>query len=285
MIIQDLDLFSGEKIDPPKIIWEEADRHAIIAFLLLSVDREIGNGGVRKLNAFMGISETRAECEEAAVDDGLIRLRNVRNMIIREGNAFLENIENDEDRYDSAMDELDRVVDGIDRCNIGNGYAMLGKAAKRKNLVGAAYWLFDYLKLVVFDDDYGGNKKRLLKHLARKWDIDRSVLPILEICAKSLGEISRKRVEIRDSDVPHREALAVLAELEAQEKTAWRELKRLHIAKDRSVSAYVTCQIRIIDGMEALCGIRDEDDPVEEDDGGEESLSDKNRRRHRGRHS
>jgi hypothetical protein len=113
-----------------------------------------------------------------------------------------------------------------------------------------------------------------LKHLARKWDIDRSVLPILEICAKSLGEISRKRVEIRDSDMPHREALAVLAELDVREKTAWRELKRLHIVKDRSVSAYVTCQIRIIDGTEALCGIRpfecgirDEDDPVEEDDG------------------
>ena len=275
MIIQDLDLFSGEKIDPPKIIWEEVDRHAIIAFLLLSVDREIGNGGVRKLNAFMGIAKMQAECEEAAVDDGLMELRNVRNMIIREGNAFLENIEGDEDRYDSAMGEIDRVVDGSDRCNIGNGYAMLGKAAKHKNLVGAAYWLFDYLKLVVFDDDYGGNKKRLLKHLARKWDIDRSVLPILETSAKSLGEISRKRVEIRDSDMPHREAVAVLAELDAREKTAWKELNRLHIAKDRSVSAYVTCQNRIIDGMEALsgvrpfeCGIRDEDDPVEEDDGG-----------------
>ena len=42
MIEQDFDAFFGEKIDPPKIVQEKGDRHAIIAFLFLSVDREMG---------------------------------------------------------------------------------------------------------------------------------------------------------------------------------------------------------------------------------------------------
>ena len=280
MIEQDFDIFSGERIDPPKIVWEEGDRYAIIAFLLLSIDKEMGDEDVKKLSGFMGIAETQTEGD---ANDGLTETGKARDMIIRKGNAFLENLDADEDRYDSVMDELDRVIGGNDKCGIGDGYATLGKTVKYKNLDGAAYWLFDYLKLAVFDESYGGNKKRFLKHLARKWDIDKSVLSMLESSAKWLDETSQKRVEIRDSDMPHREAVAILAELDAGEKTVWKELNKLHIAKDRSVSAYVTGRNRMIDGMEALtgvrpfeCGIRDEDDPAEEeDDYEEESFSDK----------
>ena len=81
----------------------------------------------------------------------------------------------------------------------------------------------------------------------------------------------------------YREAVSAIAGLDAQEKTIWKELNKLHIAKERSVSAYVTTQNAIIDSMETLtgtrlyeCSIRDEDDPVDDDDDyEEESPSDK----------
>jgi hypothetical protein len=62
MYLRDFDLFTGEKIDPPEIIWEKDDRYALIAFLLLSVNREIGANDIKKLDAFMGI--TQAEVYE-----------------------------------------------------------------------------------------------------------------------------------------------------------------------------------------------------------------------------
>jgi len=71
------------------------------------------------------------------------------------------------------------------------------------------------------------NQKRILKHLARKWDVDKSLLPILENSVKLHDEISRKRVEIKDSDMPHREAVSALAELDAREKAVQKELIKL----------------------------------------------------------
>jgi hypothetical protein len=54
-----------------------------------------------------------------------------------------------------------------------------------------------------------------MKHLARKWDIDTSVLSVLEASVDSLNEINCKRAKIQDSTMPHREAVAVLSGLNA----------------------------------------------------------------------
>jgi hypothetical protein len=281
MILNEMNIFTGETVNPPRIIWEKDERYAIIAFLLMSIDERMNAESLKKLNAFMGIPGEEAKSGTDEASDKFTELRTARDMIIREGNSFLEKIEQDESRYDCVMDEVDCVLDGNERCGIGNGYAQLGRTVKHSNLSGGAYWLFDYLNLVVFDSDYSGNKKRLLKHLARKWDIDKSVLPMLETSAKSLEEIRGKRVEIKESDMPYREAAAKIAELDSLEKAVSKELNTLDIAKDRATSAYVTSMNAIADSIEALggtgayrCRIRDEDEPVDDDDE-EESLSDK----------
>ena len=173
--MKDFDYTTMETVDPPQIIWDKNDRFAIVAFLLLSVDRQINADSLKKIDEFMGLGEQKAVNSEEETDDNYSMLLAVREAVIREGNAFLESIENDEDRYDCIIDELNRVFEGSDVCSIGDGYSA-SSAKNRNNLDGAAYWLFDCLKLVVFDDDYSGNKKRFLKYLARKWNIGLSVL-------------------------------------------------------------------------------------------------------------
>jgi len=282
MILSGMNILTGEAVNPPKIIWGKNERYAIVAFLLMSVDGNMGDEGLKKLDLFMGIPGEEAESGTDGASDKVAELRASRDMIVREGNAFLESLEQDESRYDCVIDEIDCALDGNGRCAIGNGYALLGRASRHSNLPGATYWLFDCLKLVVFDSGYSGNKKRLLKHLARKWGIDKSVLPILETYAKSLDEISRKRVEIKESEMPYRETVSKIAELDSMEKAVWKELHKLQIAKDRSVSAYVAGTNAIADAIETLggtgayrCRIREEDEPADDDGYEEESLSDK----------
>ena len=292
MITNDFNIFSGEEINPPEIIWEKEDRYALIAFLLLSIDRKLNDDELKKLNSFMGIPENYLSYneEEDEANKKLLKLCSIRDTIIREGNLFLDEIDDDEDRYDFIVDEVDNIINGDEKCEIGNGYALLGKNSKYTKLLGAAYWLFDYVKLV--DDiksnsdeethTYSKNKKRLLKHIAHKWNIDYSILTILETSVEALDAINQKRTKTEINDMPYREALIIIAELDAEEKTVWKELNKLHIAKDRSLSAYVTNKNAIADCIEKLGGnpqrirIRSEDEPVEdEDDDEEETITDK----------
>ena len=285
MYLNVFDIMTGEPIDSPKIVWEENDRYSLIAFLLLSVNKKIGTDEFSKLDAFMAFIETKKEKEYDAGDYDNSRYENIRttrDSIIREGNLYLDNLDSDDDRYDCIIDELDRVIDGKDNCNIGGGYALLGKKTKYKELKGAPYWIFDYLQLVILDDDYNTNKKRLLKHLAGKWNINKSALSIIESSLKLLNTIKQKRAELNASDMPHHEAAAALEEIDKEEKAAWKELHKLDIAKDRNVSAYITRQNAIADCFEALGGsyqrlrVREEDEPIDDDeDYEEESLTDK----------
>jgi hypothetical protein len=80
----------------------------------------------------------------------------------------------------------------------------------------------------------------------------------------------------------YNEALSALAKLDAEEKTVWKGLNALNIAKERAASAYATHVNAIADAIESLGGegtrvrIRDEDGPPEnDDDDEEESLTDK----------
>ena len=216
-------------------MWD-TDRYAIIAFLLLSVDEIIGADGLEKLGRFMGIAETKTGGD---ADNRLAGLRAARDEIVRQGNAFLENIDGDDVRYDCVTEELDNVIDGNENLGIAGRWWWLmpghapGETAAFGKLEGSADRLFHYLRLVFFDEDYrGGNKKRFLKYLAKKWGIRKSILPTLEDCARSLDGINRRRFEIGDSDMPHREAVAVLAGLDAREESIRQKLGELRVMGD-----------------------------------------------------
>ena len=103
----------------------------------------------------------------------------------------------------------------------------------------------------------------------------------IEDHAKTLYKISKRRYETENGNTPYREALTTFSELDAEEKAVWKKLNDLNIAKDRATSAYVTNANAIADTLESLgCEstrfrIRHEDEPYEEEEEKEESLSDK----------
>jgi len=276
------DIFTGEEINPPKIIWEKNDRYVIIAYLLLSVDGRMGDESLKKLDTFMDAGQTKARNDWE--EDEHTALHAVRDAIIHEGGIFLDSLERDESYCDYVLEEIDRVIDGNKKCNIGDGYMTWGKSTQHKDLPGGAYILFDYIRLQDSGDGYGRNQKRIIKHLAQKWDVDRSVLTALEDHAKALSEICKKRHEIENSNMPRHEAESALSGLDAEEKAVWKKLNELNIAKDRATSAYVTHANAVADAIASLGGeptwvrIRGEDEPEDEDEDEEEeeeSLTDK----------
>jgi len=280
MFLRDFDVFAGEKIESPEIIWEKNDRYAIIAFLLLSVDGKMNDENLKKFDAFMDAGRVKTKNNDEEEDENSA-LPAVRDLIIREGGIFLDSLEQDESYCDYVLDEIDRIINGNEKCNIGNGYMPWGRTTRHKELPGAAYILFDYVRLRDSGNGYSKNQKRIIKHLAQKWDVDKSVLTILKDSAKTLDEICKKRDEIENSDMPHREAVSALSGLNAGEKAVWKKLNDLNIAKDRATSAYVTHTNAVADAIARLGGeptwvrIKDEDEPDEEEEEEEESLSDK----------
>jgi hypothetical protein len=234
MYLEEIHLFSDKMHETPKIHWDEDDKYAIIGFLLMSIDKKADEEGKARLDDLFGLNETAPKPEGGESGESNEEKKKARDMVVRECEKFLAGLD-DGDRYDCIMDAIDKFIEGEDgrnlQCVIGDSYGTLG-AAGRNKLEGAVYRLWDLTKLVVFDADYLGNKKRLLKHLARKWDIESSVLPVLENAAKTLAAIKQERQELVESDKPYRGVTAALAGLEAREKETWRQLEKLGVYED-----------------------------------------------------
>lgn len=239
MYLERMHLFSGKTYKTPKINWDEDDKHAIIAFLLLSINKKADKDGKVRLDDLFGLHEAISESETEESNEKNDK-RETRDTIIRECEKFLAGLDDDE-RYDAILDEIDKFIDGEDgrnlKCVIGDSYGTFG--GRQNKLEGAPYHLWDLVKLVVFDADYQGNKKRLLKHLARKWDINGSVLPALENAAKTLSAITQERRNLIGNNRPFCDVKTLLAEMEEREKETWNQLNKLGVYEDRKVSAYI----------------------------------------------
>jgi hypothetical protein len=255
MYLNNGNFITGETYDPPRIEWHEQDKYAIIGFLLLNLDKKADKDGMVRFDDLFGLNEAVPEGEEE--DDNAKEQRETRDAVIRECEKFLARL-NDAERYDIILDEIDRFIEGEDgynsTCAIGGSYATFGGASTK--LTGGAYVLWDMVKLVLNDIDYNGGKKRLLKHLARKWDIDPAVLPQLETTAKNLAGIARERTEIKVGDRPYREVVEVLARLDAEETEAWIPLKKLGIAEDRATSAGIAAQVNLANAFRSAYGLK-----------------------------
>jgi hypothetical protein len=279
MYCNERDLLFGTVYDPPKILWDEADKYAIIAYLLLSLDKKADKDGMVRFDDLFGLDETVPDDGEEA---GPNEKQEARDAIIRECDKFLAGLDEDS-RYDCVADEIDRFIDGEDNypCNIGGSYTTFGSSHNQNRLDSASYRLWDLVLLVVYDADYEGNKKRLLKHLSRKWGIEQAVLSQLESAAKALADIEKERESVKKSDRPYREVCQVLAELENREKETWKILKKMGIAEDRNVSTFASLHSALINSSLKLAGLKpdftvdlneidEETDEDDEDDGYEE---------------
>ena len=222
MRLENYDYETGEELNPPKIIWEGDERYVIVAFLLVSIEGKMSDDKLKKLDAFMGISQLEARSGNPNWDDDnlLEEFRATRDTIIREGNVFLDSLELDESYCDYVMGEIDRIIEGM---------VVSGCLEEQRGV------LFNYFKMAYSDNGYSKNQKRILRHLAQKWKVDKSALTVLENSAKSLNEVDEKRSEIQNSDMPHREAVSTLAKLDAKEKAVWEELGEVHIPQEISL--------------------------------------------------
>jgi hypothetical protein len=291
MYLEDFNMNTGERHEKPKIHWEEEEKYAIIAFLLLSLDKKTDQAGKVRFDDFFGLNEPPEEAEEETPFFGYKATREAGAAVIRECEKFLDGLVPGE-RYDAIVDEIDRFIQGEDgrfsQCNIGASYNTWGiwGIMGNRTLNGGAYRLWDLVKLVIDDSDYAGNKKRLLKHLVRKWNIEPSVLPILESAARIIPEIAKNRKDLSESDMPYREVISRLAELDAEENAVWKQLKSNGIAPDRETSAYVAQQLELVNSVRAIKGeapirpdineleaMADEDQDEEDDE--EEDMGDK----------
>lgn len=235
MYLEERSFLSGEEYGKPVINWHKEDKYAIIAFLLLS---SYGNadwdGRVRFDNLF-GLNGTAPEAgEDGGENSETGNRRETGDAIIRECEKFLDGL-SVRDRDDSIIDEIDHFIDGEDgaysRCNIGGSYQTFGD-------VGSGI---------------SPGQNRVLKHLSRKWDVDVSLLPVLETGAKRLPEISRERKELSGCDQSHREVVSRLAELDAEKKELWRQLKSRGVFSGGLTSLDV-CMFNLINLRRVLDG-------------------------------
>lgn len=263
MYLQEKSIFGDEIFDRPVINWEEQEKYAIIAFLLLSLDKKADHEGKVRFDDLFGLNETgHEEGEEENTEAGA--KQEARDAIIRECERFLDSLDENE-RYDAIADEIDRFIEGDNSrysvCNIGGSYGTWGSANSGK-LSGGINALWNMVRFAISGADYSASQKRLLKHLARKWDVEASMFPVLENAAKRFPEIARKRKELSESNLPHNEVLAILAGLDTEEAELWKHLKRHGVFADgTSVGDAQLLNLinlnRVLEGQEAISDINE----------------------------
>jgi hypothetical protein len=234
MYREDFNMMTGEELGTVKIHWNKAEKQAIIGYLLMSIDKKQDPNRIVRLDDLFGLSEEACEDEsDAAIEEKREAMEAIKN----ECDKFLAGLDVSE-RYDIVADVIDKFIDNDDsaNCVIGGSYRTFDVGCSGK-LSGATYVIWDLVKLVIDDADYNtGNKKRLLKHLMRKWDVDVSVLPKLETAARAFISIEKEREKLKASDAPYREVTEALATLDEREAELWKPLKELGISEYREVS-------------------------------------------------
>ena len=94
MYVEEMSLMSGEKFDEPRVHWEEEDKYAIIAFLLLSLDKNVDQDGNVRFDDLFGLNEPIPETWEDGGENPETRSkRETRDTIVRECEKFLDGLD------------------------------------------------------------------------------------------------------------------------------------------------------------------------------------------------
>jgi hypothetical protein len=220
----------------PVIKWSFVEKCAIIAFLLKSVDESADKDGLSCFDDWFGLNGKGAD----KTDKG--ELVKARDTVISECENFLATLDSD-DRYDRVVEEIDRFIEGgtdyDSTCVIGSSYHTsrydsysykTNIAVNNTRIFGTANTLLRFFEFVIDDDDYDGNKRRLLKHIARKWNIANNVFSGVENGVKELSLIKKERDEAKVSGKPYADVVEILAGLDTREKAVWKQLKEFDIS-------------------------------------------------------
>lgn len=187
----------------------ESGKKAAVLWLLLSIDKKLEKDQTYRLDDLFGLSQNEPEGEEDEEGgDAREELRETKTRTVKALDRFLDTLEglDANERYDAVVDEIDRFAEDAD-----------------------VSFLWDLVRLVYRDEDYAGNKRRVLRHLCRKLGLENSVLPALENAAKALSSVKQERANLTASDRPYREVAADLAALDRKEKTTLDSLGELGV--------------------------------------------------------
>jgi hypothetical protein len=185
----------------------ESSKKTAVLWLLLSIDKKLEKDQTYRLDDLFGLSQAEpedGEDEEEAKEEW----RETKAKITGALNRFLDSLDglDANERYDAIADEIDKFAEDTD-----------------------VSFLWSLVRLVYQDDDYAGNKRRVLRHLCRKLGLDSTVLPALENAAKTLAEVKKEREELTASDRPYREVAAALSGLDLKEKETLDSLGELGV--------------------------------------------------------
>jgi hypothetical protein len=190
-----------------KISCEEEEKYAVIGYLLMSIDKKPDPDRIVRLDDLFGLSDD-GDTDDHEDEDNVTagEWQDAKEAVINRCDEFLAGID-PTDRYDIVTDEIDRFIYSDDSLFYPSG-----------EFPGGTGLLWALVGTVIDDTDYNGNKRRLLKHIARKLEIDTSVLPKLENAVRNLRSIEKEREELKSSDKPYREVTEALSLLEKREK-------------------------------------------------------------------
>jgi hypothetical protein len=218
----------------PEIRWDKYEKYAIIAFLLKSIDENADKDNLVRFNNWVELNVEAIDPFECFTEEE--EKEKARDTVISECEKFLATLDADS-RYDCIAEECSRFIESGDfydsTCVIGSSYnsndVMHSFGCNDCRLVGTAETLLRFFEFVIDDTDYDGNKRRLLKHIARKWNLANNVFSDIENGVKELSLIKKERDEAKASSKPYSEVVEILADLDAREKAVWEQLEKFDI--------------------------------------------------------
>jgi hypothetical protein len=183
----------------------ELSRQAAVVWLLLSIDKKLDPDKLYRLDELFGLSEDKLEKEDKGA---LEEWREMKALAAETCGRFLASLEglDANERYDAIVDEIDKYAENAD-----------------------VSFLWGLVRVACGNDDYAGNKRRILKRLCRRLGLDNTVLPALETAAKALANTKKDREDLVVSDKPYREVAAAIAALDIKEKETRDSLEKLGV--------------------------------------------------------
>ena len=127
-----------------------------------------------------------------------------RNAIIEECEAQLNNVIDEDDHYDVVMEGMDK--------------ALASRIDDPEQGVTLRLLVWNMLVIAFSNQDYSSVERRLIKHIVRITDMDRSIFLEMEQIIKTNAAVESERHWIAQSNRPYSEIRPIADELERRQK-------------------------------------------------------------------
>lgn len=138
---------------------------------------------------------------------------NVKEKLIQECQAALDNVIDAEDYYDVLQDCVEN--------------ALLAPGKKEDAYISPKFLIWDLLTIAYSDDSYDETERRLLKYIVRKLNIDKAVFLELESSLVTLMDLEKELAWIKTTDRPYLTIEAMVNEIADRRNVIFESVKDL----------------------------------------------------------